>query len=266
MTTKPNGALSQMPTGVWVLGFVSLLMDISSEMIHSLLPLFMVTTLGASAFAVGLLEGLAESTALIVKVFSGVLSDYVGKRKTLALFGYALGALTKPLFAMAPNLGVVLTARLLDRFGKGVRGAPRNESDLCLFSLSVWQTGGQNEPCQTIGIGPHCIDWCRFGFGGEWALEPPVNGDCALGGSHGNDARLVGNHGGRYRARRLARHGLWLLQPDELIGHAHSQCNGGPVVGQPRLLVYFPYGCCLLSAGFGRLGIATASAGLMHLM
>jgi MFS family permease len=101
-------------------------MDISSEMIHSLLPLFMVTTLGASALAVGLIEGLAESTALIVKVFSGALSDYLGKRKGLAVFGYALGALTKPLFAIAPTTGIVLTARLLDRVGKGVRGAPRD--------------------------------------------------------------------------------------------------------------------------------------------
>jgi MFS family permease len=101
-------------------------MDISSEMIHSLLPLFMVGTLGASAFAVGMIEGLAESTALIVKVFSGSISDYLGKRKGLAVFGYALGALTKPLFAIAPAAGVVLTARLLDRFGKGVRGAPRD--------------------------------------------------------------------------------------------------------------------------------------------
>ena len=126
MKLKAGSPLGQIPAGVWVLGFVSLLMDVSSEMIHSLLPLFMVTTLGASAFAVGLLEGLAESTALIVKVFSGVISDYLGKRKALALFGYALGALTKPLFAMAPSMGVVLTARLLDRVGKGVRGAPRD--------------------------------------------------------------------------------------------------------------------------------------------
>jgi MFS family permease len=126
MTTTTKGTLSQIPAGVWVLGFVSMLMDISSEMIHSLLPLFMVTTLGASAFAVGLIEGLAESTALIVKVFSGVLSDYLGKRKGLALFGYTLGALTKPLFAIAPTTGIVLTARLLDRVGKGIRGAPRD--------------------------------------------------------------------------------------------------------------------------------------------
>lgn len=101
-------------------------MDISSEMIHSLLPLFMVITLEASVFAVGLIEGLAESTALIVKVFSGTLSDYLGNRKGLAVFGYALGALTKPLFAMAPTIGIVLTARLADRVGKGIRGAPRD--------------------------------------------------------------------------------------------------------------------------------------------
>ena len=121
-----NSILKQIPAGVWILGFVSMLMDISSEMIHSLLPLFMVTTLGASAFAVGLIEGLAESTALIVKIFSGTLSDYLGKRKGLAVFGYTLGALTKPLFAIAPTLGIVLAARLLDRVGKGVRGAPRD--------------------------------------------------------------------------------------------------------------------------------------------
>ena len=125
-TENINASLKKIPSGVWVLGFVSMLMDISSEMIHSLLPLFMVTTLSASAFAVGLIEGLAESAALIVKIFSGSLSDYLGKRKGLAVFGYALGALTKPLFAIAPTVDVVLTARLLDRIGKGMRGAPRD--------------------------------------------------------------------------------------------------------------------------------------------
>jgi MFS family permease len=125
-SSSSNTTLGQIPAGVWVLGFVSMLMDISSEMIHSLLPLFMVTTLGASAAAVGLIEGLAEATALIVKVFSGTLSDYLGKRKGLAVLGYALGALSKPLFALAPSTGIVLTARLLDRIGKGVRGAPRD--------------------------------------------------------------------------------------------------------------------------------------------
>ena len=118
--------LAGIPSGIWVLGFVSMLMDISSEMIHSLLPLFMVTTLGTSVLVIGLIEGLAESMALIVKVFSGVLSDYVGKRKWLAVLGYALGALSKPLFAIASSAGTVTAARLLDRFGKGIRGAPRD--------------------------------------------------------------------------------------------------------------------------------------------
>ncbi len=103
-----------------------MLMDISSEMVHSLLPMFMVTTLGTSVFAVGVIEGLAESTALIVKVFSGALSDYLGKRKGLAVLGYAMGALSKPLFALAPGIGLVVTARLIDRVGKGIRGAPRD--------------------------------------------------------------------------------------------------------------------------------------------
>lgn len=119
-------SLRHIPSGIWVLGFVSLLMDISSEMIHSLLPLFMVTTLGTSTLAVGLVEGLAESLALIVKVFSGTLSDYWGRRKGLALFGYTLSAFTKPLFAVAAGLGLILVARLLDRVGKGIRGAPRD--------------------------------------------------------------------------------------------------------------------------------------------
>lgn len=123
---NPHPATTRLPAAIWVLGFVSLLMDISSEMIHSLLPLFMVGTLGASALVVGLVEGLAEATALIVKVFSGVLSDWWGKRKGLAVAGYALGALSKPLFALAPGIGLVLTARLLDRVGKGIRGAPRD--------------------------------------------------------------------------------------------------------------------------------------------
>lgn len=124
--TQTKGHLRQIPKSIWVLGFVSLLMDVSSEMIHSLLPLFMVTTLGTSVLAVGLIEGVAESTALIVKIFSGVLSDYLGQRKRLALLGYALGAFTKPLFAIATSSGLILSARIIDRVGKGIRGAPRD--------------------------------------------------------------------------------------------------------------------------------------------
>jgi MFS family permease len=118
--------LRRLPASIWVLGFVSLLMDVSSEMVHSLLPLFMVGSLGVSIAVVGLIEGLAEATALVTKVFSGVISDYIGRRKALAVMGYGLGAVTKPLFAFASGAGLIFTARMLDRVGKGIRGAPRD--------------------------------------------------------------------------------------------------------------------------------------------
>ena len=121
-----NAPGPRMPRAIWALGFVSLLMDVSSELIHSLLPVFMFTALGISAFSIGLIEGAAEATALIVKVFSGVLSDWWGKRKPLALLGYGLGALSKPLFALAGGAGLLVAAHLIDRVGKGIRGAPRD--------------------------------------------------------------------------------------------------------------------------------------------
>jgi MFS family permease len=123
---RPRASFSAIPRGVWALGFVSLLMDTSSEMIHALLPVFLVSVLGASVSAVGLLEGFAEATASITKVFSGVLSDWLGKRKQLVVLGYGLAALTKPLFALAPTVGWVVGARLADRVAKGIRGAPRD--------------------------------------------------------------------------------------------------------------------------------------------
>ena len=124
--TPPASPAKRLPASIWALGFVSLLMDVSSEMIHSLLPVFLVTSLGVSMLAVGLIEGAAEATALVLKVFSGVLSDWWGRRKPLAVLGYGLGALSKPLFAIAPTVGWVVTARLIDRVGKGIRGAPRD--------------------------------------------------------------------------------------------------------------------------------------------
>lgn len=124
--TPASAPRPRIPPGVWALGFVSLLMDVSSEMIHSLLPMFLVGTLGVSVLAVGVIEGIAESTALVSKVFSGVLSDHVGRRKPLAVLGYALGALSKPVFALATGAGAVVAARFVDRVGKGIRGAPRD--------------------------------------------------------------------------------------------------------------------------------------------
>lgn len=122
----PPAVSAGIPRTVWVLGLVSMFMDISSEMIHSLLPVFMVTVLGSSATMVGLVEGIAESTALIVKIFSGALSDHLGKRKWLAALGYGMGAFSKPLFAIAGSVGLVFGARFIDRIGKGIRGAPRD--------------------------------------------------------------------------------------------------------------------------------------------
>lgn len=125
MTHIADGS-KKVPATVWALGFVSMFMDISSEMIHALLPLFLTTTLGVSVAVVGLIEGIAEATASIVKVFSGWLSDRLGKRKWLTVAGYALGALTKPIFAIAVTPYEVLGARFADRIGKGIRGAPRD--------------------------------------------------------------------------------------------------------------------------------------------
>ncbi|MCV9965784.1 MFS transporter [Pararhizobium sp. BT-229] len=117
---------ARIPAGIWALGFVSMLMDISSEMIHALLPVYMVTVLGTSTLAVGIIEGIAEATASVVKVFSGALSDWLGKRKLLAVAGYGLAAFTKPIFPLAATLDWLVAARFIDRIGKGIRGAPRD--------------------------------------------------------------------------------------------------------------------------------------------
>ncbi len=124
--SRPTGSIRDIPIGVWTLGFVSMLMDISSEMIHALLPVYLVTVLGASMVTVGVIEGIAEATASITKIFSGALSDWLGKRKWLAALGYGLAAFTKPVFPLAPTIGWLVAARFVDRIGKGIRGAPRD--------------------------------------------------------------------------------------------------------------------------------------------
>ncbi|OCC06914.1 MFS transporter [Labrys sp. WJW] len=125
-TMTPSPSRRGIPAGIWALGFVSMLMDVSSEMIHALLPVYMVTVLGASTLAVGIIEGIAEATASITKVFSGALSDWLGKRKFLAALGYGLAALTKPVFPLANSIDWLVAARFVDRIGKGIRGAPRD--------------------------------------------------------------------------------------------------------------------------------------------
>ena len=124
--TRPTYSIRDIPPSVWVLGFVSMLMDVSSEMIHALLPIYLVTVLGASMVTVGIIEGIAEATASITKIFSGALSDRLGKRKWLAAAGYGLAAFTKPVFPLAPTIAWLVAARFVDRIGKGIRGAPRD--------------------------------------------------------------------------------------------------------------------------------------------
>ena len=122
----PPRPRSPLPAGIWALGLVSLCMDMSSELIHALLPVFLTTTLGVSALSVGLIEGVAEATAAMTKVVSGTLSDWLGRRKLLTVIGYGLAAISKPLFPLAGSVTAVLTARIADRIGKGIRGAPRD--------------------------------------------------------------------------------------------------------------------------------------------
>ena len=126
LKNKPAADLKAIPKSIWVLGFVSMLTDISSDMVHSLLPMYLVSTMGASVLTVGLIEGVAESTALMLKVFSGGLSDFLGRRKILAVLGYGLSAITKPIFPTATSIQMILGARFIDRIGKGIRDAPRD--------------------------------------------------------------------------------------------------------------------------------------------
>ena len=141
-----------MPRGVIALGLVSMFMDVSSEMIHSLPPVFLVGVLGLNTLTVGLIEGIAESTAAITKIFAGVASDWIGKRKPLVLLGYGMAALTKPLFPVATGAGTVFAARFLDRIGKGIRGAPRDALVADLTPESMRGTAyGVRQSMDTMG-------------------------------------------------------------------------------------------------------------------
>ncbi|MCX8099617.1 MAG: MFS transporter [Geminicoccaceae bacterium] len=149
--------IAAMPRGVWALGLTSLFMDFSSELIHSLLPIFLVVTLGASPLLLGLLEGVAEATASFAKLFSGALSDRMGRRKPLALLGYGMAALTKPLFPLAAGVGTVFLARFLDRLGKGIRGAPRDALVADITPLELRASAyGLRQALDTVGafLGP----------------------------------------------------------------------------------------------------------------
>ncbi len=183
---KPNTAadktMSRMPRTIWMLGFVSLLMDTSSELIHALLPIFLVTTLGASTLAVGIIEGVAEAATSITKLFSGVISDWIGKRKPLVVLGYGIAALTKPLFPLASTVELVVIARLMDRVGKGIRGAPRDAlvADITTPELRG-AAFGLRQSLDTIGgfLGPLLAIALMFWFADDirtvlWFAVPPA--------------------------------------------------------------------------------------------
>jgi MFS family permease len=162
---KSRARWRNIPAGVWTLGFVSLLMDFSSEMIHALLPVYMVAVLGASMLSVGIIEGVAEATASIVKIFSGAVSDWLGKRKMLAALGYGLAAFTKPVFPLAGSLGWLIAARFVDRVGKGIRGAPRDAlvADMAPADLRG-ASFGLRQSLDTIGafLGPLVAIWLMW--------------------------------------------------------------------------------------------------------
>jgi len=152
-----NGLYRKLPKGIWALGFVSMFMDTSSELVHSLLPILMATTLGASMVTIGIVEGFAEAAAAITKVFSGVISDYFQKRKFLAVVGYGLAAITKPIFPLATSIGWVFGARFVDRIGKGIRGAPRDALVAEIAPAQLWGAAyGLRQALDSVGasVGP----------------------------------------------------------------------------------------------------------------
>lgn len=171
------------PRSVIALGFVAMFMDMSSELIHSLLPLFLVGSLGASVATVGLIEGVAEATASIARVFSGVLSDRTGKRKLLAVIGYGLSAITKPIFPLAGSTAAVFGARFFDRVGKGIRGAPRDALVADITPPAIRGTAfGVRQALDTVGAfaGPLLAILLMAAYANDfravfwWAVVPAV--------------------------------------------------------------------------------------------
>lgn len=294
----------RLPGAIWALGFVSLLMDISSEMIHALLPVFLVVTLGAGTETVGLIEGVGEGTASITKLFSGWLSDRLGRRKALAVAGYAMGAISKPVFALAPAASWVLGARVFDRIGKGVRGAPRDAlvGDLAPPGMSG-AAFGLRQSLDTVGAfaGPllaivlmfasgdniRLVFWLALPFGIAAVVllaltvrEPPraaSRSPARLPLRRSEFARL----GPRFRAVAIAGAVLTLARFGEAFLVLRAKDLGLPLALTPAVLVVmnvvyglaaYPAGRladrldrrALLAAGFGVLILADLCLGLAH--
>jgi len=166
----PRIVYRRLPISIWGLGFVSMFMDISSELVHSLLPIFMATVLGTSIVTIGIIEGFAEGAAAITKIFSGAISDYFGKRKFLAVAGYTLSAITKPVFPIATTIGWVFGARFVDRIGKGIRGAPRDALVADIAPLQLRGAAyGLRQSLDSVGavIGPLLAVICMIWLTGD---------------------------------------------------------------------------------------------------
>lgn len=283
MTTRMRG----IPTSIWVLGFVSLLMDVSSELIHSLLPVFLVTVLGVSAFAIGVLEGVAEATAQMVKLFSGTLSDWLGKRKPLAVAGYALGAISKPLFALATGFGTVFAARFVDRIGKGIRGAPRDAliADLTL-PAERGAAYGLRQSLDTVGafIGPLLavglmLLWSNNFRAVFWVAVIPATLAVAmlLFGVHEPERKFSGRRVNPIHWRQLGRlqKAYWwvvtlgaiftLARFSEAFLVLRAQQNGLPLAWIPLVLVAMNLVYAVFAYPFGRLSDRVSHTRLLAL-
>lgn len=282
-----------LPAGIWALGFVSMLMDISSEMIHALLPVYLTVALGASALAVGVIEGIAEATAAITRVFSGALSDRIGRRKGLTALGYGLAALTKPAFPLAPSLGWIVAARFLDRVGKGIRAAPRDAlvADLAPPGLRG-AAFGLRQSLDTLGafLGPLAAIGLMALFAGDfravfWVAVLPAF--LALGlillavrePPRPPGRRRVTNPLARAELGRLGRRVWWVVGVATLFTLARfseaflilrAEAAGLPVMLVPLVLVgmnaayalsAWPVG--VLSDRVGRTGLLLAGLGLL---
>ena len=261
-TTNAPGrrGLAAVPRGVWALGLVSMCMDLSSELVHSLLPLYMAVGLGASAFVIGIVEGLAEALALIVKVVSGVLSDRFRRRKPLVLLGYGLAAVTKLAFPLAPTLGWIVSARFADRIGKGIRGAPRDALIADITPADVRGAGfGLRQALDTLGGvgGPLLALWAMAYFAGDfqaafWVAVIPAaicvaiivfgvhEPDHADGGSGRDPAiawRDIGRLGRRYAVVVGVAAVLTLARFSEAFLVLRAQNVGIPVASVPWVMV-----------------------------
>ncbi len=281
-------ASARIPPTIWALGFVSLLMDVSSELIHSLLPVFLVTALGASALVLGLIEGMAEATALIVKVFSGTWSDYLGRRKPLAVLGYGLGALSKPLFALATSAGLVFGARLLDRMGKGIRGAPR---DALVADIAPPQLRGAafglRQALDTVGafLGPLIamalmLAWANDFRAVFWVAAIPGLLSVALlvvgvrEPMQDNPRRRVINPLRQENLRRLSSAYWWVVTIGAVFALARfseaflvlrAQQGGLPLALAPLVLVGMNIAYAASAYPFGRLADRASHSGLLAL-